>query len=197
MKRGFILIEFLTAIGIIAILAAILFPVFARAREKAHQTDCLNNLLNIGISLHQYAADYYGHYPPADNDLAPLLSIYLPEERSILCPSLEDHYDSKSGDYSYHGGYATDDRGDLLLAVDRTFDIHNSGGNALFIDGHAKWLNTRDTQKDADFRTMPGIDVEKFDAQIKENEERSFRDGAPPPPMPPPAPAAPKEGPTP
>ncbi len=58
MKRGFTLIELLVVIAIIAILAAILFPVFARAREKARQTSCLSNLKEIGLANLMYAQDY-------------------------------------------------------------------------------------------------------------------------------------------
>jgi len=57
-KHGFTLIELLVVIAIIAILAAILFPVFARAREKARQTSCLNNLKQLGLAALQYAQDY-------------------------------------------------------------------------------------------------------------------------------------------
>jgi prepilin-type N-terminal cleavage/methylation domain-containing protein/prepilin-type processing-associated H-X9-DG protein len=58
MKRGFTLIELLVVIAIISILAAILFPVYSQAREKARQTSCLSNLRQIGVAWHLYAQDY-------------------------------------------------------------------------------------------------------------------------------------------
>ncbi len=57
-RKGFTLIELLVVIAIIAILAAILFPVFAKAREKARQSACSSNLKQIGLGLMQYAQDY-------------------------------------------------------------------------------------------------------------------------------------------
>ncbi len=63
--RAFTLIELLVVIGIIAILAAILFPVFAKAREKARQAACQSNLKQIGIGLVMYAQDYDETYPAA------------------------------------------------------------------------------------------------------------------------------------
>jgi prepilin-type N-terminal cleavage/methylation domain-containing protein/prepilin-type processing-associated H-X9-DG protein len=57
-KSGFTLIELLVVIAIIAILAAILFPVFAKAREKARQITCLSNMKQMGLALQQYTQDY-------------------------------------------------------------------------------------------------------------------------------------------
>jgi prepilin-type N-terminal cleavage/methylation domain-containing protein/prepilin-type processing-associated H-X9-DG protein len=62
-KSGFTLIELLVVIAIIVILAAILFPVFAAAREKARQTSCANNLKNYTAAMHGYVTDWGGVYP--------------------------------------------------------------------------------------------------------------------------------------
>jgi prepilin-type N-terminal cleavage/methylation domain-containing protein len=63
--KGFTLIELLVVIAIIAILAAILFPVFARARENARRASCMSNLKQIGLGFMQYTQDYDEEFPPA------------------------------------------------------------------------------------------------------------------------------------
>jgi prepilin-type N-terminal cleavage/methylation domain-containing protein/prepilin-type processing-associated H-X9-DG protein len=62
-KHGFTLIELLVVIAIIAILASILFPVFARARENARRTSCASNLKQMGLGIMQYVQDYDGLFP--------------------------------------------------------------------------------------------------------------------------------------
>lgn len=62
-QRAFTLIELLVVIAIVAILAAIMYPVFARAREKARAARCLSNLRQIGMAIQLYADDYDGRVP--------------------------------------------------------------------------------------------------------------------------------------
>ena len=83
--RGFTLIELLVVIAIIAILAAILFPVFINAKESARKARCQSNLKQIGAALLAYAGDYDSHLPARYSDIDPsaqswteLLTKYIP-----------------------------------------------------------------------------------------------------------------------
>ena len=95
-KSAFTLIELLVVIAIIAILAAILFPTFARARENARRTSCLSNLKQISLAIIQYTQDYDEAYPLTSysaSTLAPNISWtlgaapYMKSTQIFRCPS--------------------------------------------------------------------------------------------------------------
>ncbi len=91
--RGFTLIKLLVVITIILLIAAILFPVFAKVREKARQTTCASNLKQIGLAITQYATDYDDSLPPAENgglfatSWRSLVFPYVKSARVFACPS--------------------------------------------------------------------------------------------------------------
>lgn len=96
-KLGFTLIELLVVIAIIAILAAILFPVFSKARENARRSACLSNIKQLGLGALMYAQDYDDMFPVAPTQGNPMPNVvaafdpYIKNWQVWYCPSI-DYY---------------------------------------------------------------------------------------------------------
>jgi len=149
-RKGFTLIELLVVIAIIAILAAILFPVFARARENARRSSCASNLKNIGLGVIQYVQD--------NDEMLPLngaitsgptgtLQPYVKSKQIFQCPSDGDAADDNSISYDENtqvfkaAGEAMSTFNSVALQP-MTFDktpLHFEGANVGYLDGHVKW----------------------------------------------------------
>jgi len=123
-RRGFTLIELLVVIAIIAILAAILFPVFARAREKARQASCGSNVKQLQLGVLMYAQDYDELLPSeayaifgdgnddGDSTWRGVTFPYVKNVQIFFCPSARmtgNVFDGRIGDQNMLGGYAIND----------------------------------------------------------------------------------------
>lgn len=154
-RRGFTLIELLVVIAIIAILAAILFPVFAKARQRARDSACLSNLKQLGTAVNLYAADYddyvypqvYNEYwsmpagaaPPrtvsfAAQHWATVYQRYVGNSNEIFrCPFDDNLKKTDQGDISYRFGDRFPNLTEPQKRVSYIYvglDIWKSGGSA-------------------------------------------------------------------
>jgi prepilin-type N-terminal cleavage/methylation domain-containing protein/prepilin-type processing-associated H-X9-DG protein len=150
-RKGFTLVELLIALLIISILAAMLFPVFARARESARKTTCLSSVAQLGTALQMYAVDWYGALPPKDNDWAPLYD-YIRNVDVLHCPTDPEpvritgdpqapggRFAIPYSSYVYRSGLTGDGLAAEVVAFDRQI-WHLGGRNVVFLDAHAKWF---------------------------------------------------------
>ena len=178
LRSGFTLIEMLIVVAIIAVLAAILFPVFQKVRENARATVCLSNYHQIGLAIHQYSNDADGQTPPDGGSFSGLITDCAPYTHTIglfICP---DDYDrikeGRAGTYRMASLYqglpiscgwndpynptiiAQPSQTTLAYEAEQDFGQsqivttyrHRGGTQILAFDGHTRWV--RGVSKDAD-----------------------------------------------
>lgn len=153
-RKGFTLIELLVVIAIIAILAAILLPVFARARKNARRTQCLNNIKQICMGVMQYQQDFDECYPPGQwhmelptwpsptyQRVQLLVAPYVKSTNVGICP--EDTqvwtWSGQNMSYGYHGPSAWNWNDATAMAYSNANTI--IGRNSAAIDSPAStWM---------------------------------------------------------
>jgi prepilin-type N-terminal cleavage/methylation domain-containing protein/prepilin-type processing-associated H-X9-DG protein len=156
MRRGFTLIELLVVIAIIAILAAILFPVFAKAREKARTASCLNNIKQLGLAMMQYSQDYDERFPKCytrvngvgsenrwfwRNDTYPgQIFPYVKNKQVFVCPSGQPGHYGASMTLMPSGDGATPSQGQIVKPAETiAFADANAQGGDLNTGNGGSW----------------------------------------------------------
>jgi prepilin-type N-terminal cleavage/methylation domain-containing protein/prepilin-type processing-associated H-X9-DG protein len=137
-RRGFTLIELLVVIAIIAILAAILFPVFAQAREQARKTACLSNVKQIALAINMYRSDWdsagpfagWTPIPHFETEWQFTIQPYLKNAGVLRCPSDSVSFDVRPVSYIYNNMVC------YLGAPIRDAEIDRPAEVVVLWDGH-------------------------------------------------------------
>ena len=127
-RVGFTLIELLVVIAIIAILAAILFPVFSRVRDKARQSSCISNARQIGLAVHQYTQDYDERFP-SNHWCIYFLAVqpYMRNDQMWICPSYSGNYPVRGEFWGLGSGVIADMKTGWLA----NSDVFGGWGNSV------------------------------------------------------------------
>jgi prepilin-type N-terminal cleavage/methylation domain-containing protein/prepilin-type processing-associated H-X9-DG protein len=179
--KGFTLIELLVVVAVISILAAILFPVFARARENARRASCLSNLKQIGLGYMMYTQDYDEHFPanfsvPGGKpylSYAAAVAPYIKNKQVWVCPSQTSTLVMGS-DWAYPPFLATDP------AIDYYFNLYIGGNDQPIL---YKRLSQADISTPSDvfllWEMIPGYMGANFIGDTNRNALRPCDPGAP------------------
>ena len=155
-RVGFTFVELLCVMVIIAVLVAMLLPMFARSRRRARQVACVSNLKQLGMALQLYSLNHDGRYPPQDHEWAPTMP-HVKNLAVFRCPDdpawrrggvlsrwgagrSSETQERIFSSYTYRGGYSNDDWADTRLASEWE-SFHRGWRNVLYLDGRVEAIH--------------------------------------------------------
>lgn len=169
-RNAFSLIELLVVVAVIVILAALLFPVFAKVREKGRAAACMSNYHQIGLAIHMYATDYDDFTPPNGGSFSGIVADCDPYTKNSAIFTCPDDYDrtkeARAGSYRMASLYQglplscgwkdpytptiTAEPTTTTLAYEAEQDYaqspivptyrHSGGTQLMLFDSHVKWV---------------------------------------------------------
>lgn len=145
-RLGFTLAEITLVITIFVIMAGCLVPFIAMVRARSCRARCEENLRQISLALHTYAADHNERFPSRISDLYPA---YLGDEKIFACPAVKGGGTKEGPAYSYVAGFSEKSPATAVIVADREGNHGQSGRNVLRISGLIQWVRAEKNAKTA------------------------------------------------
>ena len=137
-NKGVTVIEFLVVVSVFLLIIGALTPFVNMAQSRARRLDCANNLRNISLGLHAYAADHNDSFPAALGELYPQ---YVGSEKVFDCPATKSIGTKEKPDYKYVFGLTEFTLPKETIVEDLDGNHKKSGRNILRVDGSVEWVS--------------------------------------------------------
>ncbi|MCM8761079.1 MAG: DUF1559 domain-containing protein [Candidatus Omnitrophica bacterium] len=136
-RKGFTIAELLIVTGMFLLIFSLLAPFVNMAKGRSRRLGCANNLREISLGLHKYAADHNDLFPPKLGDLYPR---YVSHEKVFDCPAIKNVGTKEAPDYEYTVGLSEISSPREIIVRDKDGNHKKSGMNIVRVDGTIEWV---------------------------------------------------------
>lgn len=135
-NKGVTIIELVVVVCIFLLMVAILTPFVNMAKRRWQRIGCANNLRELSLGLHAYAADHNDAFPEKLGDLYPN---YVSSDRVFDCPAIKNIGTKEAPDYEYYAGLSEEAPLKEIIVRDKDSNHGKTGNNILRVDGSVEW----------------------------------------------------------